>query len=111
MPIFLCITTHPAGSSTNPFITTIHLNDLTSAPRVGAPSHAALCEESESGPGLNAIATTARSALAQGPGVPTTVPIPNSGQEQVEPGGGELRIRQLPESVWQVAPMTGAGGS
>src|SRR5215472_15564957 len=26
----------------------------------------------------------------QGPEVPTTVPIPNSGQEQVEPGGGEL---------------------
>ena len=47
----------------------------------------------------------------QGPEVPTTVPIPNSGQEQVEPGGGELRIRQLPESVWQVAPMTGARGS
>ena len=48
---------------------------------------------------------------AQGPDVPTTVPIPNSGQEQVEPGGGELRIRQLPESVWQVVPMTEAGGS
>ena len=55
--------------------------------------------------------TAACSALAQGPDVPTTVPIPNSGQEQVEPGGGKLRIRQLPESVWQVAPMTGAGGS
>jgi len=53
--------------------------------------------------------TAACSALAQGPDVPTTVPIPNSGQEQVEPGGGKLRIRQLPESVWQVAPMTGVG--
>jgi len=52
-----------------------------------------------------------RSALAQGPDVPTTVPIPNPGQEQVEPAGGELRIRELPESVWQVAPITGAGGS
>jgi len=49
--------------------------------------------------------------LAQGPDVPTTVPIPNPGQEQVEPAGGEVRIRQLPESVWQVEPIAGATGS
>ena len=49
--------------------------------------------------------------MAQGPDVPTTVPIPNPGQEQVDPAGDEVRIRQLPERVWQVAPMAGATGS
>ena len=50
------------------------------------------------------------SASHHGPVVPVTVPFPNPGQEQVEPAGGEVRIRQLPESVRQVAPITGVGG-
>ena len=87
-----------------------NLNDLTSTSRIRTLSHAALCKKLGRGR-LKAIMTAARSALTQGPDVPTTVLTPNSGQEQVEPGGGELRIRQLPESVWQVAPMTGARGS
>jgi hypothetical protein len=48
---------------------------------------------------------------AQGPDVPTTIPSPNPGQVQPPPDGGGVRRRQLPESVWQVAPMTGVGGS
>ena len=47
----------------------------------------------------------------QGPDVPVTIPFPNPGQVQPPPDGGGVRRRQLPESVWQVAPMTRAGGS
>src|SRR5215472_5754086 len=46
-----------------------------------------------------------------GPDAPVTIPSPNPEQVQPPPDGGGVRRRQLPESVWQVAPMTGVGGS